>query len=243
MTPNFRRISAHFLEKDCCTTAGQRNRATLTLLSQLSGRSSLKPSTKMTMTPAPTAETLSYLAPLRTEPVEEELPSPDEGAAPKLSGWRGSGSPLIIGTGYTERERCRCATACLSRRLDHRKYPSSPHHSSSSSPSPPRASSLPRPSLRLLLVTSPPNTHVRVSLENIHHRSKFFVSDESGMLTVLFLASARVSFPCGIGGGVSLFCGAGACNNHLCGHSVTQSFSQLFCNSIIHSRASCCRQL
>ena len=41
---------------------------------------------------------LGYLASLRTEPEEEELSSPDEGAVPKRSGWRGTVRPLIIGT-------------------------------------------------------------------------------------------------------------------------------------------------
>ena len=122
MTPNFRRISTHFLGKDGCATAGQRNRATLALLSQHSGRSSRKLSFDRDddEASAPAAETLSYLASLRTEPEEEVSSSPDGGAAPKLSGWRGSGSP------DTPREMCDgMSLASLDRwSPDHRKYPS-----------------------------------------------------------------------------------------------------------------------
>ena len=77
--------------------------------------------------PAPTAGILAYLASLRTEPEEEELSSPDEGAAPKHAGWRGSGRPLIIGTGYTEREMCDGMSLASPGRWspEHRKYPSS----------------------------------------------------------------------------------------------------------------------
>ena len=40
--------------------------------------------------PAPTADVLRYLDSLRTELEEEDLSSPDEGAAPRHSGWRGA---------------------------------------------------------------------------------------------------------------------------------------------------------
>ena len=43
---------------------------------------------------------------LRTEPEEEELSSPDEGAQPRNSGWRGNGPALMVGSGYTARELC-----------------------------------------------------------------------------------------------------------------------------------------
>ena len=77
--------------------------------------------------PAPTAGILAYLALLRTEQEEEEVSSPDEGAAPKHTGWRGTGRPLIIGTGYTEREMCDGMSLASPGRWspEHRRYPSS----------------------------------------------------------------------------------------------------------------------
>ena len=77
--------------------------------------------------PAPTAHILAYLALLKTEQEEEEVSSPDEGAAPKHTGWRGTGRPLIIGTGYTEREMCDGMSLASPSRWspEHRRYPSS----------------------------------------------------------------------------------------------------------------------
>ena len=69
--------------------------------------------------PAPTARILAYLALLRTEQEEEEVSSPDEGAAPKHTGWRGTGRPLIIGTRYTERD-VRRHVSCVARPLESR---------------------------------------------------------------------------------------------------------------------------
>ena len=77
---------------------------------------------------APSSEVLNNLALLRTEPEEEEGSSPDEGAAPKHSGWRGKGPPLMIGTGYTAREFCDGMSLSSPGRWspEQRRYPSSP---------------------------------------------------------------------------------------------------------------------
>ena len=73
------------------------------------------------------ARILAYLALLRTEQEEEEVSSPDEGAAPKHTGWRGTGRPPIIGTGYTGKRDVRRHVSCVARPLspEHRRYPSS----------------------------------------------------------------------------------------------------------------------
>ena len=54
----------------------------------------------------PSSAVLNYLARLREEASSSEGSSADEGAAPKGSGWRGNGPPMVIGTGYTSRELC-----------------------------------------------------------------------------------------------------------------------------------------
>ena len=129
MPPNFRRISTLSQERDCCATAGQQKRATTdSIISAFRVRFPEAFDRDDEEAPAPTAGILAYLASLRTEPEEEEeLSSPDEGAAPKHAGWRGSGRPLIIGTGYTEREMCDGMSLASPGRWspEHRKYPSS----------------------------------------------------------------------------------------------------------------------
>ena len=54
----------------------------------------------------PSSRVLNYLARLREEPESEDDTSPDEGAPPKSSGWRGCGAPMVVGVGYTSREFC-----------------------------------------------------------------------------------------------------------------------------------------
>ena len=54
----------------------------------------------------PSAEVFNYMAQLRENPASESDTSADEGARPRSSGWVGSGSPLMIGSGYTRREVC-----------------------------------------------------------------------------------------------------------------------------------------
>ena len=54
----------------------------------------------------PDASTLDHLAALREEPPSDQGSSADEDALPAGSGWTGSGSPMMIGTGYTSRLYC-----------------------------------------------------------------------------------------------------------------------------------------
>ena len=54
----------------------------------------------------PSSCVLNYLSRLREEPESEGETSPDEGAPPKGSGWRGKGPPLMVGVGCTAREYC-----------------------------------------------------------------------------------------------------------------------------------------
>ena len=66
----------------------------------------------------PSARVLAYLLKLREEPPSDGGSSADEGAPPAWAGWRGTGSPMMKGSGYTSRESCWVPHA--------RKYPDSP---------------------------------------------------------------------------------------------------------------------
>ena len=70
----------------------------------------------------------SECAGLREEPASGSESSPDEGAPPKGSGWRGNGEPMIVGVGYISRELCDGQTLASPGRwpLASRRYPDSP---------------------------------------------------------------------------------------------------------------------
>ena len=71
---------------------------------------------------------LNYLALLREEPESEADTSPDEGAPPKSTGWRGNGAPMVVGVGYTSREFCDGQSLASPGRwpVQQRRYPGSP---------------------------------------------------------------------------------------------------------------------
>ena len=54
----------------------------------------------------PSAAVLNYMARLREEAESSDGSSAGEGAPAKHSGWRGKGSPMQVGVGYTTREIC-----------------------------------------------------------------------------------------------------------------------------------------
>ena len=76
----------------------------------------------------PSSRVLNYLARLREEPESEADTSPDEGAPPKCTGWRGNGAPMLVGVGYTSREFCDGQSLASPGRwpVQQRRYPGSP---------------------------------------------------------------------------------------------------------------------
>ena len=75
----------------------------------------------------PSSRVLNYLARLREEPESEADTSPDEGAPPKSTGWRGNGAPMVVGVGYTSREFCDGQSLASPGRwpVQQRRYPDS----------------------------------------------------------------------------------------------------------------------
>ena len=75
--------------------------------------------------PSPSGAVLDYISRLREEQDSDEDTTADEEAAPAGSGWRGSGEPMQVGTGYTSREYCDGQSLVSPGRwpTDSRKYP------------------------------------------------------------------------------------------------------------------------
>ena len=73
----------------------------------------------------PSGAVLDYISRLREEQDSDEDTTADEEAAPAGSGWRGSGKPMQVGTGYTSREYCDGQSLASPGRwpTDSRKYP------------------------------------------------------------------------------------------------------------------------
>ena len=76
----------------------------------------------------PDAPTLDFLAVLREEPPSDSGSSADEDALPAGSGWTGSGSPMMVGIGYTSRAFCDGQSLATPGRWPpaQRRYPSNP---------------------------------------------------------------------------------------------------------------------
>ena len=76
----------------------------------------------------PCSAVLNYMSRLREEAESSEGSSADEGVPVRHSGWRGNGSPLQVGVGYTSREVCDGQGLCSPGRWApaNRRYPTGP---------------------------------------------------------------------------------------------------------------------
>ena len=75
----------------------------------------------------PSSQVLNFLARLREEATSDEGSSEDDGVLATGAGWRGQGSPMMVGVGYTAREYCDGQSLTSPGRwpVNQRRYPTS----------------------------------------------------------------------------------------------------------------------